>query len=246
MNAHRISGAERKTDDIENPIAVVIDEFRRTAVRGRAVELVLAGASVDRNPVLPVIRCEHGAANDILHFLPETTGKELFRSESVALIDKNRKRRKLIGLIAGEGEIGTAVSVQIANEHHIAGRHRIAMWCAEQSQDKYERRHNTYDSTHRTLVPAAKLHACGPSPTETCAMSAETSVMAKPAYAHSLSRAGTGARSARMPRNFAQESSTRKYEGKPRCVKACATCGKRNCAYAVKAICRQNSAVTIQ
>jgi hypothetical protein len=39
------------------------------------------------------------------------------------------------------------------------------------------------------------------------------------------------------------ESPTRKYAGKPRWVNASATCGRRSCAYAVKLICRQESAV---
>src|SRR6478609_5292011 len=57
------------------------------------------------------------------------------------------------------------------------------------------RRQKKYESPQSTAVPAAQPHASGPSPTETCAIRAETSVIAKPAYAHSFSLAGTGARS---------------------------------------------------
>jgi hypothetical protein len=43
------------------------------------------------------------------------------------------------------------------------------------------RRQKKYESPQSTLVPAAKPHASGPSPTERWAMSAEPRVMAKPA-----------------------------------------------------------------
>src|SRR5262245_34941809 len=43
------------------------------------------------------------------------------------------------------------------------------------------RRHRMYEIPHNTPVPAAQPHASGPSPTEKCAMSADTSVIAKPA-----------------------------------------------------------------
>src|SRR4051812_31610004 len=46
--------------------------------------------------------------------------------------------------------------------------------------------------------------------------------------------------------SFAHESSTRNQAGKPRWVNASATCGRSSCAQAVKPICRQKSAVTIQ
>ena len=72
------------------------------------------------------------------------------------------------------------------------------------------RRQKKYESPQSTPVAAAQPHASGPSPTARCAMSAETSVMAKPAYAHSLSRDGTGASSTATPRNLAHESSTLK------------------------------------
>src|SRR5262245_23064395 len=52
------------------------------------------------------------------------------------------------------------------------------------------RRHAKYESPQSTPVAAAQPHASGPSPTATWAMSAEARLMAKPAYAHSLSRAG--------------------------------------------------------
>lgn len=71
-------------------------------------------------------------------------------------------------------------------------------------------RHSPSDTAQSTAVPAAQPHACGGSPSEKCAISAETKVMAKPAYAHSFTRAGKGASSATTPANFAQESSTRK------------------------------------
>src|SRR5262245_30314511 len=52
------------------------------------------------------------------------------------------------------------------------------------------RRQKKYESPRSTPLAAAQLHTSGASPTEKCAMIAEASVMAKPAYAHSLSRAG--------------------------------------------------------
>ncbi len=62
-----------------------------------------------------------------------------------------------------------------------------------------------------TPVPTDQLHAEIGSPTARWAISAEMSVMAKPAYAHSLSRAGTmGMSSAATPAHLAHESSMRK------------------------------------
>src|SRR5262249_56731015 len=72
------------------------------------------------------------------------------------------------------------------------------------------RRQKKYESPQSTPVAAAQPQASGPSPTERWAMSAEVREMAKPAYAHSLSRAGTGASISTTPRSFAHESSTRK------------------------------------
>ena len=82
------------------------------------------------------------------------------------------------------------------------------------------RRQKKYERPQSTPVPAAQPHDSGPSPTATWAMTAETRLMAKPAYAHSLSLAGTGASSSTTPRSLAHESSTRKYAGKPRWVNA--------------------------
>jgi len=45
----------------------------------------------------------------------------------------------------------------------------------------YNRRQKKYESPHNTPVPAAQPHFSGPSPTATCPISAEASVMAKPA-----------------------------------------------------------------
>src|ERR1700681_1517748 len=67
------------------------------------------------------------------------------------------------------------------------------------------RRQRKYESPQSTPVAAAQPHASGPSPTERWAMSAEPRVMAKPAYAHSLSRAGTGESSSTTPGSVAHE-----------------------------------------
>src|SRR5262245_4477143 len=67
-----------------------------------------------------------------------------------------------------------------------------------------------YESPQSTQVAAAQLQTSGPSPSAKWATSAEARVMAKPAYAHSLSRDGTGASSSTTPMSLAQESSTRK------------------------------------
>jgi hypothetical protein len=56
------------------------------------------------------------------------------------------------------------------------------------------RRQKKYESPQSTPVPTDQLHASGPSPTERWAISAEPRLIAKPAYAHSLSRAGRKAR----------------------------------------------------
>ena len=71
-------------------------------------------------------------------------------------------------------------------------------------------RHIEYEQAHRIAVPAAQPHASTPSPIAMWAITAETSVKAKPAYAHSLSRAGAGASSNIAPSSLAHASSTRK------------------------------------
>src|SRR5258708_1636442 len=71
-------------------------------------------------------------------------------------------------------------------------------------------RQRKYENPQSTPVAAPQPHASGPSPTARWAISAETRLMAKPAYAHSLSLAGTGASSRTTPRSLAHESSTRK------------------------------------
>src|ERR687898_2097073 len=62
--------------------------------------------------------------------------------------------------------------------------------CRAHAGDACRRRQKKYENPQSTPVPAAQPHASGPSPIDRWAINADPRVIAKPAYAHSLSLAG--------------------------------------------------------
>lgn len=109
------------------------------------------------------------------------------------------------------------------------------------------RRQKKWERAPSKAEPAAQIHACTGSPAATCAMTAEVRSMKKPQYAHSLSRGGTGNSSSAIATNLAIESAMRKYDGKPRCVKAMNTSKKRTLPFGSSppsSVCRWDSPLT--
>ena len=124
----------------------------------------------------------------------------------------------------------------------------LCVWKAGDVRKVPRRLHNRYEAVASNSVMDDGANAAGRSWMEACATRADVRLKTNPAYAHSLTRPGTaGISSARTPKSFATESSTRNdAAGKPSRANACAASGVNHYQYAVKIISKQNSTATIQ